>query len=858
MIFNTFVRSRGFEHFYTGIALNQPFTLMKIRFTALFFLSLLLSIAKHPVLAQRPPAYPLVTIDPYTSIWAFTDKLNESPTRHWTGKNQPLDGLVRVDGRAYRFMGAEMTTLKTVIPTALTAGYELQYTFQKPGDGWEKPGFKPSGDWKTGQAPIGDGASSNPVKPATLWKTKEVWYRRTVTVSDLNFEKPVLYLSHDNDVVVYINGVKAFESGPGYIGDYKTFALSPAAKAALKKGTNLLAVSCINPVGGGYVDVGLVDQRKVNLGAPVMLAQQQNVTVRATQTEYRFAAGPVSLTVNFTTPLLLDDLDVATRPASYLTYTAQSTDGKPHTVEVYTAASGLLSVNQPNQEVVGKRSSAEGLTVLSIGTTEQNILGRKGDDVRIDWGYALLAVPTASTTQTGIGQPAALFRSFVSTGKVVDEANQPTAADNRSLAVSQALGTVTQTPKTAHVILGYDDLYAVQYFGKNLRAWWRRDESMTTEKMLAAVEKDYAQLTEKCRQFDQKLHAEAEKSGGKPYADLCQLAYRQAIAAHKTVAGPKGEVLFLSKENFSNGSIGTVDVTYPSAPLFLIYNPTLLKGMMEPIFQYSESGKWTKPFAAHDVGTYPLANGQTYGEDMPVEESGNMLILTAAIAASEKNADYAKQHWQTLTTWVDYLKKDGFDPANQLCTDDFAGHLARNANLSIKAIMGIASYGHLAKLLGQSEVGDQHLKLARELAQKWVQMAQDGDHYALTFDKPQGSWSQKYNLVWDKLLDLNIFPKDVAEKEIRYYLTKQQPFGLPLDSRKTYTKSDWIIWTATIADKPQDFQQLVLPVFKYADQTPSRVPLGDWHETTNGKQVGFQARSVVGGYFIKLLHDKLH
>ena len=229
-----------------------------------------------------------------------------------------------------------------------------------------------------------------------------------------------------------------------------------------------------------------------------------------------------------------------------------------------------------------------------------------------------------------------------------------------------------------------------------------------------------------------------------------------------------------------------------------------------------------------------------------------MLILTAAIAKYEGNADYAKKHWNVLTTWVNYLIEKGLDPENQLCTDDFAGHFAHNTNLSVKAIMGIAGYAQLANELGKTELANQYTEAAKNMALKWCDMADDGDHYRLTFDKP-GTWSQKYNLVWDKLLELGIFPEDVADKEIEYYLIMQNSFGLPLDNRRTYTKSDWILWTATLADDKETFKKFIDPVHKFVTRTKDRVPMTDWYESINGNQVGFQARSVVGGYFIKLL-----
>jgi len=443
---------------------------------------------------------------------------------------------------------------------------------------------------------------------------------------------------------------------------------------------------------------------------------------------------------------------------------------------------------------------------------------------------------------------------------------QSPGGDAAHLAVLLPMGKLTEASITRHVLLSYTEDYAIEYLGRKLRPYWQRD-GMTAQQMLGAAESQYVSLEQRGRKFDAELTADLEKAGGKAYAQLAILAYRQTLAAHGFAADVDGTPLLFPKENFSNGCISTVDVLYPSSPLFLLFNPELVEAQLKPVMEYAALPRWKWPFAPHDVGTYPLADGQVYGggelteeNQMPVEESGNMLIMVAAMERERNNWDFARQYWPQFTKWAEYLRDKGLDPANQLSTDDFAGHLAHNANLSIKAIEALAAYAAMAEGIGKAEVAQEYSRLAKEMAARWESMAVDGDHYKLAFDKP-GTWSQKYNLVWDQILDFKLFSSQVRQTELAFYLRHLNQFGLPLDNRAAYTKLDWTVWTGTLVDKAEPeqagaFAALMAPVGRWVNEGPSRVPLTDWYDTLNGKQAGFQARSVVGGVFIKVLADK--
>lgn len=669
----------------------------------------------------RYPSTPLITHNPYFSIWSDTDNLTDSNTVHWTGKAQPITGLLRVDGKTMRFMG----------------------------------------------------------------------------------------------------------SRPDEI--------------------------------------------------PAM--QQTAHLVTPTHTRYSFTGSGVELDLTFFTPTLLSDLDVLSRPVTYLSYTLKSIDGKSHAdASVLTDVAPVIAVNAPGEAVTYARNHTETQTVLSVGSREQRVLNRAGDDLRIDWGYFHLSVPKNEESESAIVRETSVATdgTFATTGHLPKADSMDAAAivghGDAHIATALLFGTVTAQPVTHHLLASYTEGFAIQYLERNLRPYWQRNGE-TTEAMLDQAEREMPALDARATRFDTDLTADLTRTAGANYANLCILAYRQAWAAHGFVADLDGQPLVFGKENSSNGSIGTVDVLYPASPLFLFFNPALLEAELRPLMEYTAlPNRWRFPFAPHDLGTYPLANGQTYGggertedDQMPVEESGNMILMLDAVAragvsaggngTAKPNLALAEQYWPKITQWAEFLKAHGLDPENQLTTDDFAGHVTHNANLALKAIDALAAYADLAKLQGKNDVARDYSKTAHDYAARWITMDKEGDHYKLAYDSPN-TWSQKYNLVWDQLLGYNLFPKSLRDSELAFYKTKINKYGLPLDSRKDYTKLDWSLWTATLASDPGDFNAIMDPIALWINETPSRVPLSDWYDTKTGKQEPFQARSVVGGVFIKALADK--
>ena len=496
---------------------------------------------------------------------------------------------------------------------------------------------------------------------------------------------------------------------------------------------------------------------------------QISLDIDALSTTAVFENGKIRLKAVFTSPVIADDYTLLTRPVSYLELSWESIDGKEHNVHINIAANEELCLDEADQSPVETEKVSAGKTVgMKMGNTVQKPLNRSGDDVRIDWGYFYLMTDAEN---------AEAFSAKVWSDDHVH------------------VGAELKEGKRMMYYFAYDDIVSIEYFGKHLKSYWNKDGKTILEAIAEAAE-EYDEIKIRCKGFAEKLYADAFEAGGEKYAELLSLAYRQVIAAHKLVLDENGEILFISKECFSNGCAATVDVSYPSIPMFLLYNPELVKGMMRPVIRYAKSDAWIFDFAPHDVGQYPLVNGQVYGENalkyqMPVEECGNMLVMDANVAIATGSADFAAEHLDLLEKWCSYLIEYGADPGNQLCTDDFAGHLAHNCNLSLKAVMDKSNAAPAAA--DQSD--EQPVPSDEYLKSKWPELAQK---YS---DKPRlASMLSSSTLVIEEADDAKVVTFRVVNEAQKDWVESKLLYDLEGNYRKIVGSTKISLRVAVVPD----------------------------------------------------------
>lgn len=600
----------------------------------------------------------------------------------------------------------------------------------------------------------------------------------------------------------------------------------------------------------------------------VKKAEQTFLNVTAFSTDYQFKAGGAIINLRFISPLPLEDLDLLSMPVCYMQYEIFGVEQAE--ISLFLNRDNTYNDTNPDKRVRGGVIPFEGFESAFFGLKRQLPFSNNDDCIGADWGYFYLSGERAYfLDQTDL--IAYLVGGFLQSSCQTEE---------------RYIGAIN-TQRAGVFAVAYDERMAIDYFGAYKPGWYL--SSHTIIDALNEGIKNREKIFEKLNQFDFDLKRKAAPYG-EGYYSVLTASLRQCVSGHKLVKGENGEVLFLSKENGSNGCIATVDVSYPSMPLFLLYNTELVKGMLRPIFTFARMPVWKYDFAPHDVGTYPVCCGQVYGLNtakthyhsdfvkrdflethfplyvlpkefdaydldlqMPVEECANVIIMLCACFKKDGDIRFFVENKDLCEKWVAYLVRCGLKPENQLCTDDFAGHLANNINLAIKATVGIAAYAELIKAEGDVFAFGQYRAIAEKYAKEIENFGRQYTHLPLTWDTAEDTFSLKYNFAFDKILQLHLFSQDILEKEVDCYLARMNTYGVPLDSRKEYTKSDWLLWCARLTNDEKKSTLFVDRLYNFLKTSPDRVPFSDWFESGSGEYHAFRARTTQGGCFILLL-----
>ena len=507
-----------------------------------------------------------------------------------------------------------------------------------------------------------------------------------------------------------------------------------------------------------------------------------------------------------------------------------------------------------SSDAVANFEQANSTAIYSLGV--ENAFAYSEESDMATWGQAILASrPTVSSTLSySSGKQAYVRSQFVQNGTLAG--NDCPWPPGGIVALAHDLGTVTG-PRTVNFAVGYVREHAINYLDRAYTGYYRGQYPQTSQALSHFLD-DYQDALVESRDLDLAMVAQAKAAVGQKYADIVTLSARQAYGGIDLTipddTRDMNDVLAFVKELSSNGNLNTVDVIMPAFPIYYILDPDYIRLLLEPMMKYLAAGRWHRPYTIHDMGAhYPNATGHDdqKAEPMPIEECGNLMVLALAYVQATGDTNWTTRYQDVLRPYADYLVKNSVDIAEQLSSNDAAGALANETNLAIKSAVGLKAFGQLTGLTEYSDIGDQHAEL---FFNQGLGTDAEKTHFVLQYPDKRASWKTPYNLYPDVLLDLNTFPKAAHKMGSAFFQSVRAEYGVALDNRQDWAKSDWNMWLAGTFDK-NTRDQFVDDLWAYMTNGKHNWPFSDRYVSTSaqGNDVGVpvlcRARPTVGGHF---------
>ncbi|KAI1429181.1 glutaminase GtaA [Xylaria sp. FL1777] len=575
--------------------------------------------------------------------------------------------------------------------------------------------------------------------------------------------------------------------------------------------------------------------------------------------------GKVEMNITFLSPVTPNDLKRQSLPFSYLDVDVHSLDGDSHDVQLYADVSGEWASGDLNAVIEWDYGTSDGVAYHKFYRQSQTEITESSE--LPNWGTFYWSTGDSDALTFQSSSDVIVRGAFKDNGVLPNTKDTSFRAVNNNWPVfglAKDLGSVGGDSVNTLFTIGITQDNAVQLLGAG--SGLTTYPSLWTsyfDSDLAAVTffyNDYETAAGLATDLDDKVASDSIAAGGQDYLTITSLSVRQTFGALQFTGTDSDPLVFL-KEISSNSDIQTVDVIFPAIPLILYTNPNLLNYLLKPLFLNQENGHYPNTNAIHDLGTFPLAKGYPDGTDepQPLEECGNMIIMVLAYAQRTDDTDYLNQHYEILQKWAGYLVDESLIPADQISTDDFAGSLANQTNLAIKGIIGLRAMAEISDLTGHADDAASYLDTANSYIDQWqtlgINSAADPPHTTLSYGDAS-SHGLLYNLYANSLLgfDYDFVPQSVYDMQSAFYPTVALEYCVPLDTRHTYSKTDWQLWAAAIAseDTRSDF---ISRIASWINVTPTNRAFSDLYDCASGNYppgITFTARPVVGGHFALL------